>query len=157
MPILPAADAEPADYTFVGYNAFVGHKVEKWRPGFVEMSLIVRPELCNASGLLHGGVVMGLLDSACGACATFDENEGRRRYSVTVSFTTQFLKATRTGEKLTIYGSKREGGGRTIFSCEAEIRDAQGDLVACATGTFRYRSGERSDGALRVVGAAAAD
>jgi uncharacterized protein (TIGR00369 family) len=146
MAIQRPDDAHPVEHRFVGFNALVGHRVERWRPGFVEMQLEVRPELCNASGILHGGVLMTLLDSACGAAAWFDESQGKRRYSVTVSFTTQFLQAARLGETLTVLGSKRSGGGRTIFTAESEIRNERGELVASGVGTFRYRSGERRDG-----------
>lgn len=137
------ADARSVDYAFVGFNKVLGHRVVAWRPGYVEMTLEPRAELFNAGGVVHGGVLMSLLDSACGIAASYDEATGRRRYSLTLSFTTQFLKAARGGA-LTIFGRKR-GGGRNIFVCEAEIRDGEGDTVATATGTFRYRTTERHD------------
>lgn len=31
------------------------------------------------------------------------------------------------------------GGGRSVCFCEAELRDAAGQLVACAMATLRYR------------------
>jgi acyl-coenzyme A thioesterase PaaI-like protein len=65
MAIQRPADARPVvAHAFRGFNGLIGHEVVAWRPGFVEMSLKVRPELCNANGLLHGGVLMTLLDSA---------------------------------------------------------------------------------------------
>ncbi|MBM3643455.1 MAG: PaaI family thioesterase [Alphaproteobacteria bacterium] len=150
MAIERPADARPADYAFRGFNALIGHKVEFWRPGFVEMSLEVRPELCNASGIVHGGVLMTLLDSASGVACTFDEKAGTRRYSVTLAFTTQFLKAARSGDRLRILGAKRESPGRTTFFAETEILDGSGALIATGSGTFRYRAGERADGSLRL-------
>ncbi|MBL8674311.1 MAG: PaaI family thioesterase [Rhodospirillales bacterium] len=149
MPIQRPADAEPVEYRFVGFNAYIGHRVVAWRPGFVEVELKVRPELCNAGGILHGGVLMTLLDSASGVASTFDERTGKRHWTVTMSFTTQFLKSARDGDTLTILGLRREGGGRSTFTTEAEIRDQHGDLVACGTGTFRQTSRERDDGSLR--------
>ena len=65
MAIQRPADARPvASHEFRGFNGLIGHEVVAWRHGFVEMRLKVRPELCNANGLLHGGVLMTLLDSA---------------------------------------------------------------------------------------------
>ena len=144
MPIPRPADARPVEnYRFVGFNTVVGHQVIAWRPGYVEMALDLRPELLNAGGVVHGGVLMSLLDSACGIAASYDEGSGQRRYSLTLSFTTQFIKAARSG-RLAIVGHKR-GGGRNIFVCEAEITDTAGDIVATGTGSFRYRNVERTD------------
>jgi len=71
MAIQRPADARPvAAHAFRGFNGLIGHEVVAWRPGFVEMALKVRPELCNANGLLHGGVMMTLLDSASGFAET---------------------------------------------------------------------------------------
>jgi hypothetical protein len=52
MAIRRPADARPvAAHAFRGFNGLIGREVVAWRPGFVEMSLKVRPELCNANGL----------------------------------------------------------------------------------------------------------
>ena len=76
MPIQRPADARPvAAHEFRGFNGLIGHEVVAWRPGFVEMTLKVRPELCNANGLLHGGVLMTLLkgERSDGALAFLDQ------------------------------------------------------------------------------------
>src|ERR1051325_3768926 len=102
MPIQRPADAGPvAAHEFRGFNGLIGHAVVAWRPGFVEMTLKVRPELCNANGLLHGGVLMTLLDSASGFACTFNETATARRLSVTLAFTQQFVKAARDGDRAT--------------------------------------------------------
>ena len=96
MPIQRPADARPVGpYEFRGFNGLIGHRVVAWRPGFVEFELNVRAELCNANGLLHGGVLMTLLDGASGFACTFNETATTRRLSVTLAFTTQFIKAAR--------------------------------------------------------------
>jgi hypothetical protein len=52
MAIQRPADARPvAAHAFRGFNGLIGHEVVAWRPGFVEMSLKVRPDLCIANGL----------------------------------------------------------------------------------------------------------
>ena len=144
MKLQPPADLQAVeDHRFVGFNSIIGHRVALWRPGFVEMHLDIRPDLLNAGGVVHGGVLMSLLDSACGIASSFDEGTGKRRYSLTLAFNANFLKAASIG-RLTIRAAKR-GGGRNIFVCEAEIIDEAGDIVATGSGTFRYRSGERPD------------
>jgi len=57
------------------------------------MSLKVRPELCNAHGLLHGGVLMTCSDSASGFACTFNDTATARRLSVTLAFHHAFIKA----------------------------------------------------------------
>ena len=149
MPLARPADArQVAAYGFSGFNALIGHRVAYWRPGFVEMHLKVRQELCNANGLLHGGVLMTLLDGASGLACTFNETATVRRLSVTLAFTTQFIKAAREHDDLRILGAWRPSASQSTFACETEIYDQQGDLIATGMGTFRYLKGERNDGTL---------
>ncbi|MCF8531975.1 MAG: PaaI family thioesterase [Reyranella sp.] len=157
MAIQRPADARPVAYGFHGFNESIGHKVVAWRPGFVEMHLVVRADLCNANGLLHGGVLMTLLDGASGLACTFNETATARRLSVTLAFTTQFIKATRNGDVLTILGAWRPSTSQSTFAAETEIYDQHGDLVATGAGTFRYLRGERTDGMLVFLDRKAAD
>ena len=108
MPIQRPADARPvAAHAFRGFNGLIGHEVVAWRHGFVEMHLKVRPELCNANGLLHGGVLMTLLDSASGFACTFNETATARRLSVTHAATTQVTPAARARDERTSRGAWR--------------------------------------------------
>ena len=158
MAIQRPADLRPvAPYEFRGFNGLIGHEVVGWRAGFVEMRLKVRPELCNANGLLHGGVLMTLLDSASGFACTFNDTATARRLSVTLAFTTQFIKAARDGDVRAILGAWRPSTSQSTFAAETEIYDQGGDLIATGAGTFRYLKGERSDGTLTFLDKAAAD
>jgi uncharacterized protein (TIGR00369 family) len=149
------ADARPVAYVFKGFNDLIGHEVAAWRPGFIEARLVVRAELCNANGLLHGGVLMTLLDSASGLACTFNDTATARRLSVTLAFTTQFIKAAREGDVLTILGARRPSTSQSTFAAETETYDQHGDLIATGAGTFRYLKGERSDGMLAFLDRAA--
>jgi len=157
LPITRPADARPVAYGFSGLNALIGHRVAYWRPGFVEMALAVRKELCNANGLLHGGVLMTLLDGASGLACTFNDTATARRLSVTLAFTTQFIKAAREGDELRILGAWRPSTNQSTFACETEIYDQAADLIATGAGTFRYLKGERADGTLTFLDKAAAE
>lgn len=158
MAIRRPADARPvAAYGFKGFNALIGHRVAYWRPGFVEMHLKVRPELCNANGLVHGGVLMTLLDGASGLACTFNDTATARRLSVTLAFTTQFIKAAREGDELTTFGAWRPSTSQSTFACETEIYDQHKELIATGAGTFRYLKGERTDGMITFLDDKAAD
>jgi uncharacterized protein (TIGR00369 family) len=153
LPITRPADARPvAAYGFSGFNALIGHRVAYWRPGFVEMHLKVRKELCNANGLLHGGVLMTLLDGASGLACTFNDTATVRRLSVTLAFTTQFIKAAREDDELRILGAWRPSTSQSTFACETEIYDQASDIIATGAGTFRYLKGERKDGMIQFAG-----
>ena len=158
MAIQRPADARPvAPYVFRGFNGVIGHQVVAWRPSFVEMRLDVRAELCNANGLLHGGVLMTLLDSASGFACTFNETATARRLSVTLAFTTQFIKAGREGDTLAILGAWRPSTSQSTFAAETEIYNQANELLATGAGTFRYLKGERGDGVLEFLDRKAAD
>lgn len=158
MTIQRPADARPvAPYEFRGFNGLIGHEVVSWRPGFVEMRMPVRPELCNANGLLHGGVLMTLLDSASGFACTFNDTATARRLSVTLAFTTQFIKAGREGDVLAILGALRPSTSQSTFAAETEVYNQANELLATGAGTFRYLKGERSDGTLSFLDQKPAD
>ena len=104
-----------------------------------------------------GEAKAALLDSASGFACTFNETATARRLSVTLAFTTQFIKAARDGDRLTIFGAWRPSTSQSTFAAETEIYDQKGDLVATGAGTFRYLKGGRSDGVLTFLDQKAAD
>lgn len=93
-----------------------------------ELRLAVEPRHHNRSGILHGGVVATLIDSACKLAA------GRRAstLSLTISYTGQAA-----GGEVRAVGRKR-GGGSRIVTCTAEVFDAADRLIALGEGSFQY-------------------
>ena len=135
----------------------LGMSVVRFEPEAIELEMDWTPERCTSNGLLHGGVLMTLLDSASGFACTFNETATARRLSVTLAFTTQFIKAARDGDQLTIFGAWRPSSSQSTFAAETEIYDQAGDLIATGAGTFRYLKGERSDGTLTFLDRKAAE
>jgi uncharacterized protein (TIGR00369 family) len=121
------------------FGQMLGFRVTEWRDGFVRMEMDVRPEHLNRSGVLHGGIVSALLDTACGYAGTWCTKKGNVRWAVTVSLTTQFTGQTRGGI-LTTIGRKR-GGGRKIYFASAEVLDETGQLLGFGDSVQRYRGG----------------
>ena len=64
----------------------------------VDATLDWAPELCTAGGVLHGGVVMALADTAGAVCAFLNLPAGAS--TVTIESKTNFLGAIREGEVL---------------------------------------------------------
>jgi uncharacterized protein (TIGR00369 family) len=93
----------------------------------VVLSLDWRPELCTIGGVLHGGVIMALADSAGAACAFLNLPPDASGTS-TIESKTNFLGAVRGGE-VTATSTPLHRGGTTIV-VETAVRDSAGRLVA---------------------------
>ena len=102
--------------------------------GRVEGRLAARPDLDNRNGYAHGGRVMTAMDSVMSAAARSADPTGLA--VSTISMTTNFLLGA-TGE-LMVTGT-RVRQGRSIAFCEAQVRDAEGRVIATATASFSVR------------------
>lgn len=120
-----------------GYQQFMGYRIVNWREGLAVAELTVGPQHLNSSGVLHGGVLMSLVDTACGYAGCFSAEPGGRRRAFTLSLTTSFT-APVTGGIVKAVGRVRFGGSRTFF-CDAEVFDENDNVVAIGQGTFQYR------------------
>jgi uncharacterized protein (TIGR00369 family) len=98
----------------------------------VVLALGWRPELCTIGGLLHGGAVMALADSAGAVAAFLNLPEGAAGTS-TISSSTSFLRGVKEGT-VTATATVLHGGGSTI-AVETAVTDAEGRLVAKVTQT----------------------
>ena len=100
------------------------------REGRTRLRLVLRPEHANNLGIAHGGVICTLLDVALGTAARLKAG----RPVVTLDMQTRFLAP---GRGTLIAEGRVTRAGRSVTFCEAEIRDAQGELVASATGLLK--------------------
>ena len=137
MPDMPETDAHGPS---AAYGELIGYRLAAWREDYAEIVLDLGPQHLNGHGIPHGGLIMTLLDSACGYAGVYCPVPGNVRHAVTLSLTTQFVAQARGFGRLTAIG-RRTGGGRSIFFATGELRDAEGRLIAQASGTFRYRKG----------------
>lgn len=123
-----------------GFADLVDYRLGVWREDYAEVILDVRAQHLNRSGVLHGGAVSTLIDTACGYAGCFCTVEGNFRRALTLSLETQFIGAITPGKRVTV-AARKTGGGRSIFFSTAEVRDQDGKLLAQGTGTFKYRRG----------------
>ncbi len=112
--------------------AALGMRAETYTADRVVLSLDWAPQLCTAGGVLHGGVLMALADSAGGACALLNLPDGASA-TATIESKTNFLAAVRGGA-VTATSHALHRGAATIV-VETEVRDAAGKLVAKVTQT----------------------
>jgi 1,4-dihydroxy-2-naphthoyl-CoA hydrolase len=101
-------------------------------PDQVDLEVEWSVGLCTAGGLLHGGVVMALADSAGGVCAYLNLASPDQR-TATIESKTNFLGAVRTG-RVTATSTPLHVGSSTIV-VETEVRDVAHHLVAKVTQT----------------------
>jgi len=100
-------------------------------PEEVEATLPWTPELCTVGGVLHGGVLMALADSAGAVCAFLNVPAGGR--TTTIESKTNFFGAVREGEVRA--RSRPLHRGRTTIVVETDLHAATGRHVARTTQT----------------------
>jgi uncharacterized protein (TIGR00369 family) len=110
----------------------LGIRAEVYTAAEVVLALDWAPALCTANGVLHGGVLMTLADSAGAACALLNLPEGATG-TTTIESKTNFLGAVRGGA-VSATSTVLHRGGTTIV-VETDVRDADGKLVARVTQT----------------------
>lgn len=114
----------------------LGVEVLAFGQGRAELAIEVQPHLCNSMQVAHGGVVMTVLDAAlaiAGRAAHTDDYDAPLN-TITIEMKTSFLRPG--AGRLTIRAECVHKAVSLMF-CEGEARDANGHLVARASGTFK--------------------
>jgi uncharacterized protein (TIGR00369 family) len=93
----------------------------------VRLRLAWREDLCTAGGLMHGGALMALADSAGGVCAFLNLPDGAAG-TATIQSSTSFLRPVRDGYVEAI--SRPLSLGRNVIAVDTEVVDADGRAVA---------------------------
>jgi uncharacterized protein (TIGR00369 family) len=112
--------------------ATLGIRTEEYTPDTVVLSMDWAPNLCTANGILHGGAIMALADSAGAGCALLNLPQDATGTS-TIESKTNFVGAVRSGT-VTATSTVLHRGGTTIV-VETTVRDSAQKLVAKVTQT----------------------
>jgi uncharacterized protein (TIGR00369 family) len=97
-----------------------------------ELWLDVREDHQREGAIVHGGVMMSLLDMAMAATVARTLKEGERTMSVTIN--TEFMRPFSSGRL--IARARLERRGRTMGFPVGELTDAEGKMIARATGVW---------------------
>ena len=118
----------------------LGFELLRFEKGEAEIAVELREELTNSWGVAHGGVTMTLLDVVMAHAARSPDESGVAESSgvVTVEMKTSFM---RPGLGRLVGCGRRLHRTASMAFCEASMHDAAGELVAHATGTFKYLRG----------------
>lgn len=127
----PLADV----FRHVPFLQLLGVTREVSENGYARLTMPLRPELTNLFEAAHGGVLVTLLDSAMGGAAMSSVNF--ESGVVTLNLNTSFLAA---GRGRLVVEARRTGGGRSICHCEGTVCDEDGQVLARAIGSFRFKA-----------------
>jgi uncharacterized protein (TIGR00369 family) len=114
------------------FPGLMGVRVTEVAEDRVLAEMEVRPDLCTAGGILHGGACMAFADTL-GAVGTFVNLPAGKRTTTTDS-STKFIAGAKvntkiTGECLALHR------GRSTMVWQTSVRNAQGKLCAVVTQT----------------------
>jgi uncharacterized protein (TIGR00369 family) len=114
----------------IPFAAHCGIEPIAFADGRTTLRVRVAPEHGNNLGIAHGGLICTLLDIAMGTAA---------RCTVGLPVMTLDMQASflSPGRGEMIGEGRVVRAGRSIVFCEAEVRTADGDLVAKASGLFK--------------------
>ncbi len=112
--------------------------VDKRTPGRTVWRMRADERFANPAGIVQGGFVGAMADSAMGSAAvTFARAAGRRVFASNVEMKTSFLAAARVGSELECTAEVVSGGDRVAFA-EAVVVDDRGRTVARASSTYLF-------------------
>ena len=129
---MPSPEDLAAVWSTMPFAATIGSELLEADPAAVRAQVAWDASRCTVGGLLHGGVLMSLADSAAAVCAFLNLPEGAAG-TTTVESKTNFLRGVREG--VATATSKPLHKGRRFIVVETELTDDEDRLVAKVTQT----------------------
>lgn len=116
--------------------------IDKSEPGRTVWRMLADERFANPAGIVQGGFLAAMCDSAMGASSVTWVREqrdptgaARKVYSMNAEMKVSFLRAAKVGSTLTCTATVISGGTRAAF-VEAEVVDDDGRMVAKASSTY---------------------
>ena len=114
------------------FASTLGIKVLHYSPELIEAELLVRPELGNRNGNMHGGAVMAFADDLGGAATIINLPENTT--TATIESKTNFFAAINVGDIARAECTPLHRG-RTTMVWQTKITRGDGKLAAIVTQT----------------------
>ncbi len=118
------------------FPRFVGLSLEEVRTDYARMRLHYRPELNQPAGVIHGGAIATLVDTA--VVPAIGSAYPDRRMLLTVDMHVSFLGSV-AGEDA-IAEAWVEKRGRSMVFCRVEVRSESGALASTASLVYKVSS-----------------
>ena len=116
----------------VPFAQFLGIEVDKIGKGSATLGLTIRHELTQINGVVHGGAIASIIDTAT-AFAIIPLLAPKERVT-TVDLTISYLRPLTAGRITATARVLR--GGRRLFVVEAQVFDADKNLATTALSTY---------------------
>ncbi|MDB5369973.1 MAG: hypothetical protein JWP20_1531 [Roseomonas sp.] len=133
---------EPFPAASAPYHQLLGMTLEEWRDGFARVVLEAGPAHMNRSDIVHGGVILSMIDQAAGFCGLWCSVPGNIRKAVTIDLDCRFTGQTTAGRM--VAEGKLVSRGRNIYFARTEVFNAAGEMVAFGSSTHRWRAGSET-------------
>jgi acyl-CoA thioesterase len=107
----------------------LGIKLAIVKPGFAEMTMVVREDMLNGHGICHGGIIFSLADTAFAyAC------NSRNEKTVALNCVINYCASASMGDSLTALAQERSLSRRTGVY-DVEIQNQRAQTIAFFRGT----------------------
>ena len=114
------------------FPGLMGVRLTKLAPERVVAEMPVRPDLCTAGGILHGGAYMAFADTLGAVGTLLNLPPGKR--TTTTDSSTKFMAGARV-DTVVVGESVALHRGRTTMVWQTCVRNAEGKLCAVVTQT----------------------
>ena len=121
------------------FHSLLGFHLEEWRDGLARVSVEIERRHLNRNGILHGGVLLAMMDEVGGLCGVWSDDPARVRRSVTVNLSSSFTGRVQAG-RIEATG-QLINHGRALYFSRSEVHGPGGALLAFAASTHRWRTG----------------
>ncbi|HEV2707252.1 MAG TPA: PaaI family thioesterase [Pyrinomonadaceae bacterium] len=122
-----------AAFARVPYARLLGIELLRVERGAATLTLNVREELTRMEGIVHGGALASLLDTAAAFAVISTLEPGQR--TVTVDLTIHYLRPATSDTRLHA-DARILRAGRRLVIVAIEAKDQHGDLISTATTTY---------------------
>lgn len=118
---------------YIPFVDLLGFELLHFDGGASELAYDAQPNHLNSFEVVHGGVILSLMDVTMAVAARSVQKD---MGAITIELKTSFMRPA-TG-RLVATGKLLHRSRNMAFT-EARVLDAQGQICAHATGTFKYR------------------
>jgi uncharacterized protein (TIGR00369 family) len=122
----------------VPFAKLLGIQLDSVEPGHAVLSMEVRPDLKQNHGVVHGGAIAALIDSAMALAIIplLAENERTTTVDLTIHYLRPLTEGTARSSARVVRAGKR------VITVSAELFDEHGKLAATALSTYLRLSRE---------------
>ena len=124
------------------FHSQLGIQLLEWRDGFARVALDILPKHLNRSDILHGGVLLTMLDEVGALCGVWCSVKGNHRSSVTVDLDCRFVGQSSTGR--VVGTGELVSHGRSLYFTRTQVTAPDGRVLAYGASSHKWRRGSET-------------